>query len=211
MALRLGYRRSHPQVLKGANVIARRIAGFLVALLCVGLLSSCSLIEGATGTLLDDSGLQLSAEIHQIAGAVKNHDSTALKGLFSPLARKKAHDLNGGIKYFFSFFPSSQMTYKLLAESSAEDDEHGQKTVGLSAAYKVTADGKEYELNFLYYPVNQVLGPNNVGIYGLGITPYIADPIHATGPAKAFLEWSGSLGYKHGKAVGVPGVYMPKK
>ena len=41
-----------------------------------------------------------------IADAAQNHDAAALKKLFSQRARQKAADLDGGLKYFLSAYPS---------------------------------------------------------------------------------------------------------
>jgi len=71
-----------------------RIFGVGVALGCTVLLSSCSLLPGLPGTIVDDSGRQAEVQMQHIADAVKNHDAAELKKLFSTDAREKATDLD---------------------------------------------------------------------------------------------------------------------
>jgi hypothetical protein len=83
------------------EAVMYRILGVCaVALVCVGLLSSCALLPDADPTKTSD------VEMQHIAYNVKYHDAAALEKLFSPLARAKAPNLGGGVEKFLSFFPS---------------------------------------------------------------------------------------------------------
>lgn len=177
----------------------RRVLGVGVVVACVALLSSCALLPPST--IIDDSGQQAEVQMQHIADAVKHHDAAALKRLFSPVAREKATDLDGGLNYFLSFFRSGRMTWKSLGTATSEHDANWKQSMELFARYKVSADGKEYELYFSDFTVNQVQGRNNVGVYSLAVAPYTADPITASGKSKPFFAW---------QATGTPGVYVPQ-
>ena len=186
----------------------RRGLGLGVGLACVALLSSCALLPpGSSG----DEQQQADTQMQHIADAVKSHDSAALKKLFSPVARGKAVDLDAGLKYFLSVFPSGRMTWKIEngAPGSADENEHGY-TEEIYASYKVSADGKEYELYFADLTAN-THDANNVGLYALGVTPYSAERFTASGAAKPFYVWTGSFQLDDNNLVkGDPGVYVPK-
>jgi hypothetical protein len=188
-------------------VSVRRVIGAAVALACVVLLSSCSLLPKPPPVSGDDNPEQESSvEMQHIADAVKDHDADALKKLFSPLAREKATDLDGGLKYFLSFFPSGRMTWKLKGDASGGP----QGSEGVYASYEVSADGKKYDLYFADFVANDAY-PDNVGIYALGVGPYSADPFSASGALKPFYAWSGAFDNGNFKDPGTPGVYVPQK
>jgi hypothetical protein len=191
-------------------VVMRRVCGSaVVALVCVGLLSSCGLLPSS-----DPSLQQSDHEMQHIADAVKHHDAAALKKLFSPVARAKATGLDAGLKYFLSVFPSGFKSWSDPEGGPGETDEYayGKQTVLLFGNYKVSANGKNYDLYFADYSVNQVDDPNNVGLYALGVAPYNAhgytDP---TASSKAFDTWASQFGIDNHKATGEPGVYIPQK
>jgi hypothetical protein len=172
----------------------RRVVGAVVGLVCVGLLSSCSLASALPPSTIFDDNKQLSDIVMQhIADAVKNHDAAALKKLFSTTARQKATDLDSGLAYFLSVFPSGRMTWESEGTGSG-----GQETVELFADYKVSANGKEYDVYFTDFPF---ANPDYVGIYSLGVTPYNAHPATApTAASTAFDSWESTF---------TPGVYVP--
>jgi hypothetical protein len=59
---------------------------------------------------------------------------------------------------------------------------HGKQTVLLFGNYKVSANGKNYDLDFADHAVNEVDDPDNVGIYTLGVAPYKEyDLFHSVG------------------------------
>ena len=189
----------------------RKILGAILALACVALLSSCSLLPSIPVTNPFDSSEQPDAVMKQIASAVKHHDAAALKKLFSSRAREKASDLDGGLKYFLSFFPTGKMTWKYGDYSDAEDGAYGKKTVEMHVDYTVFSNGKKYDVYFADFPINQVDDPKNVGIYALGVAPYTANKATASGATKPYYVWTGSFQLVNGEATGIPGVYIPQK
>jgi hypothetical protein len=190
------------------GVSVRRVLGVVVALACVVLLSSCSLLPKLPPVPGDDNPEQESnVEMQHIADAVKDHDAAALKKLFSPAAREKATDLDGGLKYFLSFFPSGRMKI-LELESDASGGPQGSE--GVYPTYEVSADGKKYDLFFADFVANDAY-PDNVGIYALGVGPHNADPLSASGAPKPFYAWSGAFDNGNFKDPGTPGVYVPQK
>ena len=181
----------------------RRVFGAAVALACIALLSSCALLPGLPVAIPGDSSGNPDVQMQHIADAVKTHDADGLKKLFTPRAREKAVNLDSGLKSFLSIFPSGRMTWKSLGASSSDDvDDNGKETVVLYATYKVSADGKEYDLFFADYTVNQAEGSENLGIYSLGVAPYTAHPYTASGGPKPLFAW---------ESTGTPGVYIPQK
>jgi hypothetical protein len=192
-------------------MLVRRALAALVALMCVGMLSSCSLLPPRPpSSLYDDSKQQSDVEMHRIADAVKDHDAAALKKLFSARAREKATNLDSGLKYFLSVFPSGRMTWESEGTGSGGIDEFPKETVELFAYYKVSVEGKEYDLYFADFTANTAADPDNVGIFALGVTPYTAHIRNASGALKPFYLWSGS--FQNGKPSdpGTPGVYVPQ-
>ena len=188
----------------------RKILSVLMAFVCIPLLSACSLLPSIPVGSPFDSVENPEAVMKQIAAAVKHHDAAALKKLFSARARENASDLDSGLKYFLSFFPSGKMTWKPDGFSDGEDGAYGKKTIEMNADYEVSSGGKKYEIYFADFPINQVDDPKNVGIYALGVEPYSFDRGTADGGTKPFFVWAGSFQLDNGEATGSPGVYMPQ-
>ncbi len=187
----------------------RRVLGLGVGLACVALLSSCALLPpGSSG----NEQQQADTQMQHIADAAKNHDAAALKALFSARAREKAIDLDGGLTYFLSAFPSGHVTWKIEggAPGAAEVNEHGY-TEEVYANYEVSANGKKFDLYFADLTVN-ANDPKNVGLYALGVTPHTAHPFTASGGKKPFDLWASQFELDDNNVVkGDPGVYIPKK
>jgi hypothetical protein len=103
------------------------------------------------------------------------------------------------------------MTWKIEdgGPGSAEENQDGYSEE-VYAFYKVSADGKEYDLYFADLSVN-TNDPKDVGIYALGVAPYTADPPTASAAAKQFFVWANSHLLDNGEATGTPGVYIPQK
>ncbi len=179
-----------------------------MALLCVGLLTSCSLLPSPPGGLFDTDEDVAAAQMQHIADAVKNHDAAALKKLFSPRAREKATDLDGGLTYFLSAFPSGPVTWKTQGTGMVGNHDFLKKSTELFGNYEVSADGKKCELYFAYFSVND-FHPDEVGIYALGIVPSADDP--ASGAKTPFDEWASQFDMSDDRAIGNPGVYIPQK
>jgi Domain of unknown function (DUF5104) len=171
----------------------RRILGTAVALACVALLTSCSLLPGIPAANPFGSSEHPDAVMQHISDAVKSHDAAALKKLFSTRAREKATDLDSGLKYFLSVFPSGKLTWAIEngAPGSADENEHGY-TEEMYAFYEVSANGKNYTVYFADVTVN-TNDTKNVGIYALAVGPYNADPATSpTAASTAFLAWANS-------------------
>jgi hypothetical protein len=183
-------------------MLTRRVLGGAVALTCVVLLSSCSLLPKVPSNPGDNDPDQVAnAEMQRIADAVKQHDRTALTKLFSPSARDKATDLDGGLKYFLSFFPSGRMSWKLMSLSAQASHDFSKESAEVYATYKVAAEGKNYTLYLA--DVSTDNGHAEVdGIYSLGIATYTANPETASGKLKPLFAWEGT---------GDPGVYVPQR
>jgi hypothetical protein len=189
----------------------RRVLSAVVALVCVGLLSSCSLLPLPTGSFYDSDEKVAAGQMQHIADAVKDHDAAALKQLFSPRAREKAVDLDSGLTYFLSAFPSGPVTWTTEGTGDTGDDEFFKHDLELFGFYKVSAKGKKYELHFVYISRND-FHPDEVGIYALGVEPYDPDPYTASGAPKPFFEWARQfdIDEETHAATGKPGVYIPQ-
>ena len=202
-------------------MLIKRMAGVAVALACITLLSSCSILQGlpipgASDSDGYESTPKADARMKQIADAVKHHDAAALTKLFSPGARAKDADMDSGLKYFLSLFPSGQMTWKIenggpggtgLAQS-------GKKVLESFAYYDVTANGKSYEL--VYGDVyTDTFQPDEVGLYALGVARNNSDDSAewtASGDPTPFYNWIDTLGVNNlGDTIGDAGVYVPHK
>lgn len=188
----------------------KRVLGAAVALACVALLSSCSLLPSHPGRIYDDSYKTTDMQMQHIADAVKDHDATALKMLFSKRAREKATDLDSGVKYFLSAFPAGTVTWKSQGNGEAGASEYARKATELFGNYEVSAAGKEYDLYFAYFPVND-FHPDEVGIHALGVVPHEAEPYTASGALTPFNLWASKfeIGEDY-TATGSPGVYVPQ-
>ncbi len=177
---------------------------------CVALLASCSLLPpGVSSLSLDTDNQRANTEMQQIISAVHDRDASALKALFSKRARENALDLDSGLRYFLSVFPSG---LKNLGEpdggpgGSVETD-YGKETDLINGNFEVSANGKKYLVSFDYFAVNQIEDPENVGLYDLGVVPYNAKPYtNPTASSDAFFTWTSQF---DGVTSGSPGVYVP--
>jgi hypothetical protein len=188
----------------------RRLLGAVTALVCVGLLSSCSLLPSPPGSIGGEERVA-SAQMEHIADAVRDHEASALKRLFSPRAREDATDLDAGLTYFLSAFPSGPVTWKTEGTSDSAGNVDFKHITELFGNYEVSANGKKYELFFAYFSVND-FHPDEVGIYALGVEPYDPDPFTASGARKPFYEWASQfdIDEKSNTATGNPGIYVPQ-
>lgn len=145
-----------------------------------------------------------------IEDAIEDNDADGLKALFSPTALEQATDLDDGLHYFLSTFDSGRITWESAGIHSASATEGSKQTIALFCSYNLVADGKKYELYFAYYPVNDVVDPQNVGMYALGVAPHEEDRFTASGEPKPFYKWQGSYQFRDHVSSGVPGVYIPQ-
>ena len=150
--------------------------------------------------------------MQHIADAVKNHDAAALKKLFSPGARAKATDLDSGLAYFLSIFPSGRMTWKIEngGPGGTGLSKPPKKVLESFAYYTVNANGKEYELVFADVTTD-TFHPHDVGIYALGVARN--NPLAewtASGDPTPFYDWIDTIGIDNlGDTIGDAGVYVP--
>jgi hypothetical protein len=188
----------------------KRVLGAVAALACVALLSSCSLLPDIPTPGDDDTGQKADAVMQHIADAVKHHDVAALEKVFSPGARAKAKDLESGLKYFLSFFPSGKVTWEVggPGPGGGGTNDFPDAAWDSTVDYKVFTGGKTYDLYF-----NQITTdtrqPKFVGVYALGIVPYTTNPYAANGAPKPFDLWASGIGLDNYTPVGTPGVYRP--
>ncbi len=178
----------------------------VTALACVALLSSCSLLPGLPGlhgSGPDYSGQVADVQMRHIADAVNDHDVAALKKVFSQRAREKATNLDSGLAYFLSIFPAGLTTRKFsTVPGESGDDENGNRIVELYADYKVSANGKEYDIYFTEITVDEK-NAANIGMYSLGAVAHAdSGNFTASGKPTPFAAW---------KATFAPGIYVPKK
>ena len=197
----------------------------LVALVTAALLSSCALLPFGppdardtpdTGTLYVDSEQKAEDRMQDIADAVKHHDAAALKAMFSPRALEEAADLDDGLDYFLSLFPNGLQWKSWNGTAAERQYKDGKLTEVLLEEFKVSADGHEYGLFIAEFTVNEVIDPDNVGLYALGATPWPDDHDswlrdETSGAAKPFYAWARSIHADESDEVGYPGVYVPEK
>jgi hypothetical protein len=197
-------------------MLMRRVVGAVVALGCVALLSSCSLLPNISTSGNDDSKRQADAQMKHIADAVKHHDVAALEKLFSPGARAKATDLDSGLKYFLSIFPTGRMTWKIWPDGPGGTgfSKSSKQVLETEAYYNVNANGKKYELFFADVTTDNVQ-PDNVGIYALGVARNnsAAGPEWtAAGDPTPYYDWIDTFGIDNlGDTIGDAGVFVPHK
>ena len=187
----------------------KRLLSALVVLTCGLLLSSCALLQQFVPSgIFDSDGQTADARMEQIADALNSHDDAALKDMFSPFALERATGFDDGLEYLLSFFPNGGVTWERDTVNSDGHNQYGKRSTLLLAYYKVTADGEDYWLFFADFIVNEVENPANVGIYGLGVTPWTEDG--RSGAAGAFNTWSGSIHLTSDGEYGYPGIYVPR-
>ncbi|HEX4444757.1 MAG TPA: DUF5104 domain-containing protein [Galbitalea sp.] len=192
-----------------AEVMVKRTLGAAVAaLVCVALLSACSLLPDIPSPGYDDSGEKADVQMQHIAAAVKDHDSAALKKVFSATARERATDLDSGLKYFLSVFPPGKITWESGGCGGTGRDGPGDAWLS-SCSYKVSAGEKKYEIYFAYVETDTD-HPGYLGIYGLGVVPFGGPVYTAIGAPQPFNLWASQydLG-DDGVVTGKPGVYIP--
>lgn len=188
----------------------KRAFGAAAVLAILGLLLSCSMLPPPAVPLLDDSGEQADTQIRLIEDAIKNHDADALEELFSNTAREQATDLESGLDYFLSTFDSGAITWENAGIGSTSETEGNKETTVLFCNYNLVADGKKYELYFAYYPVNEIVDPQNIGIYALGVAPHEEEKYSTSGEPKPFYQWARQFQLKDHVSSGNPGVYLPQ-
>lgn len=190
--------------------LIRRMFGAGLALVVVGVLSSCS-FPSTPSPFHDDSEQKAGIQMQYIADAVKSHDAAALKKLFSPRAVDKATDLDSGLKYFLSVIPSGKLTWETRGTGLTSDTEGFKQATELYGNYRVSVNGEQYSLHFAYFSVDD-FDRHNVGIYALGIAPRADYGYTASGARTPFAEWFSQFDISDTThtATGDPGIYVPK-
>ena len=175
-----------------------------LALACAVVLSSCAGLPFGLG--LSYENRRGDSQMGRIAAAVNSHDVGALKAVFSPWAVKKATDLDKRLDDFLAVFPNGGLTWKRDGNYSEWTSKYGRTTKVLKAFYIVSAEGKDYNLSFADFTVNDLYNRDNVGIYGLGMIPLTDD--RYSGIAEPFYWWTGRIRENESKVEGYPGVYV---
>jgi hypothetical protein len=184
----------------------RRALSVLVLLVCTLLVSACGVLR-FPGGIFDSSDQKADARMAQIVEAINKHDAATLKAMFSPYALQGATDIDGGLDYLLSFFPHGLDTWTNSGVNTSGRNDSGARSTVLFANYDVTADGKEYWLYFSDFTVNDLVNPENVGIYGLGVVP-ASDPPY-TSAGQQFADWASAMRLETNLAAGYPGVFVP--
>ena len=135
------------------------------------------------------------ARMEQIAAAVNNQDAAALKGMFSAYALERAPEIDKRLDYLLARFANGGMTWTQDKVDAYDHVESGKLTESLHGHYKVSVEGHEYRLFFSDFTLNEVVNPDNVGLYALGVGPWTesSDPEQYSGSAESFLRWVGSM------------------
>jgi hypothetical protein len=200
----------------GAESVRRGVVGVGVALVCVTLLTSCSLPQRVTAPARDDSTHQANVQMQHIADALRTHDAAGLKKLFSPHARAHAPGLDNGIASFMSMFPSGPTKWKIEngGPGGSAFSRSSKQVVEAFAYYDVTANGHSYELVFVDVTTDTA-HPDNVGITGLGAgrSNAAGEPQWtADGDPTPFYDWIDTFGIDNlGNTIGDVGVFVPRK
>ena len=195
----------------------------VVALVIAVLLSSCALVPFGTSeasetpeppdTLYVYSESKMKDRMQQIVEAVNDHDAAALKAMFSTRALEQATDIDEGLDYLLSLFPDGGLTSNWWVGPAAERQyKDGKLTELLLVEYNVSAGGQEYSLFFADFTVNEIIDPNNVGLYALGVTPWPEDHhswIVEAPSTDPFFIWVESIHADESDENGYPGVYVP--
>jgi Domain of unknown function (DUF5104) len=203
-----------------------RLPSGLVVFFSVVLLSSCALVpfgppdapatpdtSATPDTLYVDPGQKMVDRMEQIVEAVNDHDAAALKAMFSTRALEQATDIDEGLDYLLSLFPDGGLTSNWWVGPAAERQyKNGQLTEVLLVEYNVSAGGQDYSLFFADFTVNEIIDPNNVGLYALGVTPWPEDHhswIVEAPSTDPFFIWAESIHADESDENGYPGVFVP--
>lgn len=176
----------------------------VAAAICVAVLSSCSL-----GPFSDNDDYQADTRMEQIGAAINEGDAAALKGMFSGPALEQATGFDEGLEYFLSFFPDGGLTWERNVVGAEATTAYGEKTEVLRAFYDVSVGGKVYSLFFADFTQNDIVDPDNVGIFALGVTPRVDDI--DSGAAEPFYIWANSIHPRGVDKTGYPGIYVPNE
>ena len=209
----------------------RRIRSGAVALATAVLLSSCALLPFGSpdapeipetpvpsetpDSLYVDPEQKMRDRMDQIVAAVNDHDAAALKAMFSPRALEQATDIDDGLDYLLSLFPDGGLTANWWVGPAAERQyKNGKLTEVMLVECNVSAGGHDYSLFFADFTVNEILDPDNVGLYALGATPWAKDHhswVVEAPSTEPFFIWVESIHADESDENGYPGVFVPGK
>lgn len=193
--------------------MGKLLAGAVV-IVCMSLLSACSLVPSDSADYLYDYPEPAMHErMQQIVDAVNDHDAAALTAMFSPRALEQATDIDEGVDYLLSLFPDGGLTSNWWVGPAAERQyENGKLTELLLVEYNVSAGGHDYSLFFADFTANELIDPDNVGLYALGAEPWPEDHhswIVESPSVDPFFAWIESIHADESDENGYPGVYVP--
>ena len=188
----------------------RLVSSGLAALLVVLVLASCGLVSPEpSDTLYVKTYEKADDRMEQIAAAVSDGDAAALRAMFSTRALDQAVEIDGALDQLLSSFPNGGLTWELWESPRAERQyKDGKLTEVLLALYRVSADGRDYALFLAEFTVNEVINPDNVGLYALGVVPWTDQPSY--GCAEPFYSLACAIHADESDAEGYPGVYVPE-
>jgi hypothetical protein len=144
------------------------------------------------------------AQMERIGTAINSHDAAALKAIFSKRALEKATDLDARVDHLLSMFPTG-VTWERRSINGSGGIDGQKKTVISQCFYLLSAGGKDYLLFFADFTVNEI-DPDNVGVYGLGVTPFTDN--RDAGTEEPFFWWNGAIQYDESDPDGYPGVFV---
>jgi hypothetical protein len=183
----------------------RKLMSAMAALVCVVVLSSCSLVPFGHGSGVFDGDLaKADARMKQIGAAINSHDAAALKAVFSKRAIEKAIALDARLDQLLSMFPDG-VTWERSSINAKGGIDGQKKTLIMQAHFLVSAGGKDYLLFFADFTENEI-DPDNVGVYGLGVTPDTGN--QDAGTEEPFYWWTGAIQYDESDPDGYPGVFV---
>lgn len=183
----------------------KRVASGIVAVACVLVLASCSLLPGRW---FGKSDTVLSNErAVEIVDAINAHDAAALKGMFTKYARTEySAEIDKGLKYLLSMFPDGDVVIPEPSTGSVTTGavESGKRTTLGGGSHLVTSGGKEYNLSFADFTVNTI-DPENVGIYKLGAVLHTDS--RSSDMEVAYRNWASSIEVD-ARVGSAPGVFV---
>jgi hypothetical protein len=151
--------------------------------------------------------------IEQIVAALNAQDPSALRQLFSPYALENSVDIDAGVDYLLSVFPSGELSWSddtvapFQLDSSAET-RAGSKSEILRCNYKISAGGRDFWLYFSEYRVNELADGDWTGLFKLGVTEWTEDREEGFGGELA--RWASASGSGPNSEDALPGIYIPK-
>lgn len=184
----------------------KRVARLLVVVASMVLLASCWC--NSHGYFAEDATPLARARFAQIADAVNSKDAAALLGVFTEYAlAEHSAEIDAGVERLLALFPdgdlvSQEERHIPAVEYRRIDDDH--RTILSGSLYRVRSGGNYYHLFFADLTVNMI-DPENVGVYALGVAPRTESSW--SGPERAFYSWMDQFDIDPSAP---PGIYIPE-